>query len=74
MGRRAPRNKRIEQSRRTGMDLDSVEAFCRSARANGAPGDLVVRAAVNFGGAPRRMWVDIPEDSTPPVDHGRDGR
>lgn len=65
MGRRMQRSTRIEASSPDVMDLDSLEAFCRSARANGASGLAPVSARVAVRGGVRRLWVDIAGESEP---------
>lgn len=70
MGRgRIPRTKRIEESSTGGIDLDALESFCVSARANGAPGSVTVRGRVTPRGFLRSLRIDFVAEVISVGDH-----
>jgi len=54
--------RRIMDSDPAGIDLDRLEAFCQSARANGADGADVVGVRATWRGGMRAVWIDVPVD------------
>jgi hypothetical protein len=60
-----PGMRRIMDTVMGGMDLDRLEQFCASARANGADGADQVRARVTVRGALRAVFIDVPIEESP---------
>lgn len=60
-----PGMRRIMDTVVGGMDLDRLEQFCASARANGADGADSVRARVTVRGVLRAVFIDVPIEEGP---------